>query len=258
MIEVERGVDIAYALTGVGSPAVLLHGWACNRRFWRRQIAHLESSHRVLALDFRGHGESGALNSSCTIDQLAEDVHVLLGRLQLSPAVIIGHSMGGMVAQQLAIEHPGDVSGLVLVTTMASDPDHHLISARIADRSRNTGYRAAFLESFPRWFVPGSDPKIVDWVRTEMLATPEPVALGLVSHYRHLDLRSRLPSIGVPCLVIGARGDASTPATNSEAIARLIPGAELRIIDGAGHFVQLERPDEVDDAIQGFLRAHDL
>ena len=120
------------------------------------------------------------------------------------------------------------------------------------------GYRAAFLKSLPRWFVPASNPDMVEWVRSEMLATRERVALGLVESFRNLDLRSRLSEIGAPCLVICARGDVSTPVTGSEVIARLIPNAELKIVDGAGHFVQLERPDEVNDAIRGFLRAHDL
>jgi pimeloyl-ACP methyl ester carboxylesterase len=236
----------------------MLHGWACNRRFWRRQFALLEGSNRVLALDFRGHGESSVPDSGFTLDRLAEDVHVLLHGLQLAPAVVIGHSMGGMVAQQLAITHPGDVRGLILVATAAADPEQHFISAQIANASRRAGFRAAFLESFPRWFLPASNSEIVSWVRSEMLATPERVALGLVKDYRHLDLRSRLPAINAPCLVIGASGDVSTPVTGSEVIARLIPGSELKIIEGAGHFVQLERPDEIDDAIRGFLRANGL
>ena len=93
----------------------------------------------------------------------------------------------------------------------------------------------------------------MSWVRDQMLQTPEEVALSLVDSYRDLDLRSRLPSINLRTLVIGARDDTSTPSTASEVIAGSIPEARCIEIDGAGHFVQLERPDEVNDAIREFV-----
>jgi 3-oxoadipate enol-lactonase len=188
-----------------------------------------------------------------TLTQLATDVRELLSELDLSPSILVGHSMGGMVAQRLAIDYPDDVRSLVLVATTSADPDNTLISARVADGTPKLGYAVALTKNFPRWFSPDADSTIVEWTRTEMLRTPEQVTLGLVSHYRGLDFRPELPVIEVPTLVIAAKGDASTPVTASEIMARLIPDSELVVVGGVGHFVQLERPDEVNSAIQRFL-----
>ena len=91
-----------------------------------------------------------------------------------------------------------------------------------------------------------------------MLRTPEQVALGLARAYRGLELRDGLPRVATLTLVIGAEGDASTPELRSREIARPIPGARLAIVKGAGHFVQLERPNEVNQAIREFLLEHGL
>jgi len=233
---------------------VLLHGWMCNRGFWREQVGPLSASHRVLALDFRGHGGSEVTDPGYTLDRLAEDVHEAMRALDATPAVVVGHSMGGMVAQRLAAVHPGKLTALVLVTTTAA-ADRSLISRRIRDDTPAEGFRAALLRHFPGWFLPTSDHELAEWVRSEMLRTPEHVALSLVDDYADVDLRPGLPHIQVPTLVIGATGDASTPPLMSEEIARLVPGATLAVIDGAGHFVQLERPREVNQALLEFFHS---
>ena len=252
------GADIAYTIRGSGRAVVLLHGWTCNRRFWREQIAALQHDHRPLPLDFRGHGDSGVPDCGYTLERLAEDVHEVVERLAVGPAVIVGHSMGGMVAQQLAIYHPEDLSGLVLITTVAADPDASLISRRITAEAVAVDYRTAFLRHFPAWFPEGADPDLVEWTKSEMLRTPERVAVSLVRAYQDLDFRPRLRDLRVPTLVIGARGDSSTPVDRSREIAYLVPGATLAVIEGAGHFVQLERPREVNRAILKFLSEHGL
>jgi pimeloyl-ACP methyl ester carboxylesterase len=86
-----------------------------------------------------------------------------------------------------------------------------------------------------------------------MLRTPEHVALKLVDAYGDMDVREELAGLDVPTLVIGARGDESTPVDRSVELSQLIPGASLVTVDGAGHFVQLERPDEVNEALMAFL-----
>jgi pimeloyl-ACP methyl ester carboxylesterase len=249
----ERGVKIAYSLIGQGPPLVFLHCWSCSQSFWREQVSYFANSYTVLTLDFRGHGNSSVPDDGYTLTQLATDVHELLSELDLSQAIAVGHSMGGMVAQRWTIDYPDDMGGLVLVATTSADPDNTLISAQVADETPKLGYATALTKNFPRWFSPDADATMIEWTRTEMLRAPEQVALGLVNDYRGLDFRSELPVIDVPTLVIAAKGDASTPVTASEIMARLIPDSELVVVDGAGHFVQLERPDEVNTAIQQFL-----
>ena len=249
---------MAYTLSGDGPTVVLLHGWTCNRRFWEPQIEALSTDHRVLAPDFRGHGGSDVPINGYTLARLAEDVHEMMWALDMAPAVVVGHSMGGMVAQQLAVSHPEDLSALVLVATAAADPDGQLISGRIASDAVEAGYSDAFLRYLPGWFPSDGDADLREWVKSQMLRTPERVALGLVEDYRDFDFRNDLPGIRVPALAVAASSDVSTAPARSEEIAGLIPGARLVTIERAGHFVQLERPGEVNTALQEFLTEHDL
>ena len=249
----QDGSEMAYSICGSGDRVILLHGWACNSSFWHHQISALAETHQVIAIDFRGHGHSSIPQSGYTIARLTADIRELIVQLELSPAIVIGHSMGGMVAQQYAILHPEDVNRLILIATAANDTGKALISVAIADEEKKTDYRHSFNTHFGHWFTSNSSPKLMSWVRDQMLQTPEEVALSLVDSYRDLDLRSRLPSINLPTLVIGARDDTSTPSTASEVIAGSIPEARCIVIDGAGHFVQLERPDEVNDVIREFV-----
>jgi pimeloyl-ACP methyl ester carboxylesterase len=148
--------------------------------------------------------------------------------------------------------HPEALTALVLMTT-TSAADRSLISRRIRDDTAADGFRAALLRHFPGWFLPTSDHELAEWVCSEMLRTPEHVALRLVDDYADVDLRPGLPRIQVPTLVIGATGDESTPPLMSEEIARLVPNATLAVVESAGHFVQLERPEEVNRALLEFL-----
>ena len=247
------GVRIAYSLSGTGPPVVLLHGWACHRRFWDEQVRALSQSHTVLAPDFRGHGESETPEGGYTLERLAEDVHDVMSALEMRPAAVVGHSMGGMVAQQLAVTHSENLSALALVATAAADPERQLISVRISSEATEVGYRTALERHLPGWFSQDADPEMFEWVKSQMMKTPERVALSLVDDYKDLDLRADLPGVRVPVLVIAAASDASTVPARSEEIARLIPGARLVVISVAGHFVQLERPAEVNSALRKFL-----
>ena len=251
-----NGRKIAYTLTGSGRPAVLLHGWMCNRHFWKEQIRLLSDSHQVLAPDFCGHGDSDVDAAGCTMEQLARDVYGLTETLGIEQTVMVGHSMGGMVAQQFCIQHPERVSALVLVTTIAADVEDRLISKRIASEAGQTGFRDAFLRQFDGWFGPETDPGLMRWARVEMLRTPEVVGLSLVLSYRRFDLRAHLPGIRIPTLVICGGSDASAVPDESRALVDLIPGAQMVLME-CGHFPMLEEPKTFNRIVDDFLAAQD-
>ena len=247
------GINIAYTLSGRGPAVVLLHGWMCNRKFWKEQIQFLSKTHQVVAPDFRGHGDSDVPEEGYTIEQLADDVCNVLKGIGVSQAVVVGHSMGGMVAQQFCVSHGDHASGLILVTTIAADPEDRLISKRIEKDALRLGFRDAFLRYFDGWFGPGTDPNVTGWVRDQMLHTPENVGLNLVRSYRRFDLRAHLPNLTIPTLVIGTALDASVVPVESKTLAQLIPGAQLFMIDGSGHFPMLETPQAFNKALREFL-----
>lgn len=251
-------VRISYSVHGRGTPVILLHGWSCNQKFWKNQIGPLSKDHQVFAPDFRGHGLSEVPDDGYTLAGLAEDIHLMIENLNLPPTVVIGHSMGGMVAQQLAITHPNDVSALGLIATVASDPKHELVSARIEAQTPEIGYLDALTRHFPTWFSENATSGMREWSRAQMTKTPERVALAMTKDYKNLDFREELPKLRIPTLVVGASFDYSTTVIRSEEIANLIPNAKLVVIPNSGHFVQLEQPDKISQIISTFIREFSL
>ena len=251
-----NGVRLAYSLCGQGAGVVLLHGWMCNRSFWQRQCRELVGRNfRCLAIDFRGHGDSEALAGGYSIEQLADDVSAVMAALEFGPAVIVGHSMGGMVAQHFCLGRSEQTAALVLVATIASDAEDRLISKRIASDATRMGFQRAFDRHFDAWFAPGASESVRGWVKTQMRSTPDELGLELVGAYSRFDLTGRLGEIRHPTLVIGTRSDDSAPPGQSRRLAELIPGARLALVEDCGHFPMLEKPELLSRALLPFLEA---
>lgn len=249
-----NGVRLAYSLYGRGAGVVFLHGWMCNRTFWQRQCRELAGrDFRCLAVDFRGHGNSDAPAGGYSIRQLAADVSALMAALNFGPAVIVGHSMGGMVAQHFCLERPEQTAALVLVATIASDSEDRLISKRIFSDATRMGFPRAFDRHFDAWFAPGTPRTVRGWIKNQMRSTPDEMGLELVGAYSRFDLTGRLGEIRRPTLVIGTRSDDSAPPGQSRRLAELIPGARLALIEDCGHFPMLEKPEELSRSLLPFL-----
>ena len=249
-----NGARLAYSLCGQGAEVVFLHGWMCNRSFWQRQCLELAGRNfRCLAVDFRGHGDSEAPSGGYSVEQLADDVGAVMATLEIGPAVIVGHSMGGMVAQHFCLKRPEQTAALVLVATIASDRENRLISKRIAADATRMGFARAFDRHFDAWFAPGAPESVRGWVKRRMRSSPDDVGLELVSAYGRFDLTGRLEEIRRPTLVIGTRSDDSAPPGQSRRLAELIPGARLALIEDCGHFPMLEKPEELSRSLLPFL-----
>src|SRR5512146_1022926 len=110
------GVQIRYECRGKGEPTLIfIHGWCCDRSFWREQLPYFAKKHRVVAIDLAGHGESGLNRKAWTMDAFANDVAAVAAKLSLKQVVLIGHSMGGSVILKTAPKMPGQILGLVAV-----------------------------------------------------------------------------------------------------------------------------------------------
>jgi len=258
-VTLEDGARIVYTLSGKGQPIVLLHCWNGNRSFWSEQISFLSQSYKVLALDFPGHGKSAVPEESLTVKKLADAVHEVMYKLHLSPAVVVGHSMGGMVAQQLCVSCSEDVRGLVLVATHGVilnvvEP----IAIKILRGALEKGYRNAFMSHFDAWFATQSNPKHLTWVREQMLKTTEKVAMDLAISMQQFDLSADLPHVHVPTLVICGGEDKSATPERCSVLAEWIPKAQLVMVPKTGHFVQIENPQAVNRALGEFLGGHNL
>jgi pimeloyl-ACP methyl ester carboxylesterase len=245
---------------GSGRPVVLLHGHGANLRIFARLAARLANSgQRVVALDQRGFGRSSAVPPTFGFRGLVDDLATVLATLDLRGAIVVGHSMGGVVALGLAVQRPevvaDRVAALVLINSTARGP---------ADRALQR-VRAAALD----WTVTehvGRHPRHglvlargnfgvqaqrsqVAAVRTIGQASPAARRQGLTRRLLGIDLRDRLGEVSVPVVVLAGAADRVIPASESERIVELLPNGRLTVFDGAGHMVPMERGAEVAEAI---------
>jgi pimeloyl-ACP methyl ester carboxylesterase len=225
-----------------GAPTwLLIHGWLCDRWFWTPFLSRLPETHGAVACDLPGHGDTPppAAWSLAALTGTAED---LARQLSDTDLILVGHSMGGFVAQRLAAALGKALNRLVLVTTAGGDTGG-LISVRLARTSERFD-PAAFDNLFPTWFGPDAEPEVFDFVGEVMLDNDWRFGRALALDYADFDGAPLHPSISARTLVVGAAADGSTAPAQSVALAEAIDGAELAIVERCGHFPMLEKPDQ--------------
>ncbi len=255
-----RGIELAYEVSGVGSPVVLLHGFPFNRTLWREQVEALSDRYQVLTPDLRGHGETTATDEPATMEEMAGDVAALLDELDVAGRVVLGGlSMGGYVALAFFRLFPERVRALVLADTR---PQSDTEEAR---RTREETARRALREGMgpiadgmlPKLLSPatrGERPEVVTRVREMIMATkPAGAAAALRGMAVRADQTDLLARIDVPTLIVVGGEDVLTPPKDSEAMRDAIPGSRLVVIEGAGHVSNLERPAQFNRALTDFL-----
>jgi 3-oxoadipate enol-lactonase len=237
-----RTVDLHYTAYGSGPPMVLLHPIGLDSAFWDCLIGCAARTHRVLSLDLRGHGRSPAAKPGLEIADYAADVHAAIERHCDAPAVVLGISFGGMIAQHLTVEHPQDVAALIA----GGCPGRIPLEAAPAIRERGLlaergGMKATVDATIERWFtVPFHANPAVQRVRARLL-NDEPSGWSAGWHaIARFDCIPRLPEITVPTLVVAGEKDVATPVADSKQVADAISGSTLTILSGAPHMMHIE------------------
>jgi 3-oxoadipate enol-lactonase len=238
---------------GAAPPIVLLHSLALDRTMWGSTVDALGDGRAVITMDLRGHGESPT-SPEFTIEDIADDVASTLEDLGFERAVIVGLSMGGCVAQAVAIRHPQIVTGLGLIDTTAwygSDAP-----ARWAERAaaaRESGMQSLSQFQLDRWF--GSD--FLDTNRELAERLLEVFAANDLDSYvaachamGAFDARAGLGAIAVPTVVIVGELDPATSPDHAAALHEQIAGSTLHVIPGAKHLTPVERPETVADLLR--------
>jgi pimeloyl-ACP methyl ester carboxylesterase len=255
MTIVHQGIKLAYEDRGAGKPAfVFVHGWTCNRSFFAPQAAYFARRHRVVSVDRRGHGESDKPQGPYTRAQDAEDIAYVIEQLGLGPVVAVGHSQGGLTVLQLAVDYPDRVAAIVMVdpAPFVFPPEQRTgVEAMVAAiEAGNQEPRRQFIAS--HLFLPTSDRKLVEDVLAVMLATPSHVAASAMRG----DLAFDGPAVAAQCKVPALHLAATPPFTPPHRMAEWLLGVVNGQTVGAGHFNQLEAPDQVNAMIEGCLRHH--
>jgi 3-oxoadipate enol-lactonase len=255
-----KTVDIACRDSGGSGPAVVLaHAIGCDHRMWDALEGALAPDYRVIAIDSRGHGGSPVPPRPYSLRVLAQDVRALLDRLGVAKAHWIGLSMGGMIGQAFALEHPDRLDRLVIANSTSSYGPEGRTTWQNRIKLVEEGGLAAIRDMVAqRYFSEAFRREHADVVKTAMdrfMQTPAQGYLGCCEAIRELDFSSHLGAIKAPTLVIAGGDDAGTPVAMSEAIAKGIPGARLEVIAGSSHLSAVEKPQEFAELVIRFLAA---
>ena len=259
MIARINGLNLAYTDQGQGPPVVFLHAFPQNRAMWDQQVMALSTTHRVIAPDFRGFGESDAPEGSYTLDQYADDVNGLLDHLAITGAVFVGLSMGGYTLFAFYRKHAARVNGLVLADTRAQADTEEGRAGRsaMAQTARAKGAGAIAEIMLPKLLSTvalQTKPDLVRQVRSAIeRTTVSGIAGALMAMAERPDSVPLLGRIACPVLVLTGELDGPTPPADGRFMAERIPGARLEIIPQAGHLSNLERPAEFNRALLDFL-----
>ncbi|MEU9422642.1 alpha/beta hydrolase [Streptomyces sp. NPDC048342] len=235
---------------GGAAPLVFIHGWTANRHRWDHQMAHFAERRRVIRLDLRGHGESTGAGVR-TVAELARDVTALLGHLGVDRFVPVGHSMGGMISQTLALAHPERVERMVLVGSigrMTYSRGRGLLMAA----STLVPYKVFVAANIQRAFAPGHPREEIRECVRASAATPREVVMTLYGAMRSFDVLDRAGEITAPTLMVHGYHDIQLPVRQMLRMAKAYPDAEVRIVD-AGHELPVERPAELTAVLDRFL-----
>lgn len=254
------GVDLYYEVRGTGKPLLLVAGLAADQAFWLGSVDLLGAQRQVILLDNRGAGRTTPADAATGIDTMADDCAALLAHLAPRRADVVGHSMGGMIAQSLALRAPALVDRLVLASTAP------------AVDARNNALFASWAALFPQldratWFR-----NLYFWVlSTRFFANPRTVAalVQLAATYPYqqtpaalarqvdaiaqFDVAARLSSLAARTLVLAGTEDLLFPVAQSAAFAKSIPHATFVAVEGAAHSFPAESPQVFAREVLRFL-----
>jgi 3-oxoadipate enol-lactonase len=243
-----------YRDEGAGAPVVLAHALGLDLTMWDAVLPHLPGGLRIVRYDHRGHGGSDVPAPPYAMGALIRDAERLLDHLGVRDCVFVGLSMGGLVAQGLAIKRLDLVRGLVLSNTAARIGNDALWQAR-AEAVAQGGIESLADATMERWFPRRfrAEARHLPW-RERLLATPPDGYRGACAAIGGADFYTPTASLTLPTLAIAGSEDGSTPPDLVRETAQLIRGAEFTLMRGSGHLPPIDAPEAFARHLTDFLR----
>jgi 3-oxoadipate enol-lactonase len=253
------GANIAYRVSGEGELLIFCHALATRQELWERQRAALSRKFSIVSFDLRGHGESPPpVIGDYSLESQADDVAALMDHLNISSAALVGISVGGEVAQVAAARHPHRFERLILSSTAChTEPGRAAAWESRIQAAERLGMSGIASATASRWFsesFASSNPDVVEWCRQCVASTSLESYVGLARVIRVMDLRPLLGIITCPTLVLCGDQDRNTGPETAQMLAHLIPQSQMAIVEGSGHFPNIEAADYFNRAIEGFVR----
>ncbi len=244
-------VTLHYDDTGSGAPPLLfVHGWACESSHFAAQVKHFSPRHRTVTVDLRGHGRSDSPRQDYTIAGFADDVAWMCRELGLEHPVVVGHSMGGMVAVELAATLPDLASAVIAVDSglvLNSAPAMKMRAIDAKALESTSDYDSEVRKLIDSMFIDADNPENRRRISEGMAAVPRHVAASAMRSISEWDATSALTACRFPLMHI------TTRRPPDPAITELVPGIMQGMTVGSGHFAQVEVPDQVNAMIDRFL-----
>lgn len=262
-----NGIQLAYETHGAGEPLLLIAGLGYDRWMWSRVIPALADHFQVVAFDNRGVGGSDRPPGPYSAQLLADDTAALAQALGLERVSLWGHSMGGFVAQAMALTYPHLIHKLVLSATNYGGPNHVRISQQallVLMDSRGDPLqrlRRGFAVSTAPDFVARNPGFVEEWIAYRAANSVQPeayeaqlaVGLGLMSEEACFE--HKLARVAAPALILFGEHDGVVPVANADLLAQKIPDSTVIILPGAGHLFPLEKPQEAAAVVRAFLQS---
>jgi pimeloyl-ACP methyl ester carboxylesterase len=261
-----NGINIHYEMQGEGVPLVLIAGLGYPAWQWHRMTPYLDKDFKVIAFDNRGVGGTDKPTGPYTARLLADDTAAFLDALNIRSGVVMGHSMGGFIAQELALSHADKVSKLILSSTNFGGPHHVPVTpeamAVLSDMTSDpiTRFKNGLVVSTAPGFADKHPEIIQEWLEWRM-ANPLDLAgyqaqmaigLGLISEAASFE--HRLTEIHIPTLILFGAHDKVVPPANAELLAAKIHDSKVVILPDAGHFFPMEVPQAAAQVIIDFVK----
>ena len=256
-----RDITINYDDAGQGDiPVIFIHGFPFNKEMWVNQVANLSDHCRVLAYDIRGFGKSEPGIQKYSISLFADDLIEFMDALQIQKAIVCGLSMGGYILLNAVTRFPDRFDSIVLSDTqcIADSPqarEGRMKSIELINKEGVGGFADGFIqkvfwkETFDR------NPDAVQKIRTIINSTaPSSVTSTLTALAERDEVCSKLGNINVPALILCGDEDVVTPVEQSKVLQSKIPGAQLQILQEAGHMSNLEQPEAFNRHLMDFIR----
>ncbi|HKO39296.1 MAG TPA: alpha/beta hydrolase [Solirubrobacterales bacterium] len=254
-----RGTELHYERAGSGEPLLLIQGMSGTHVSWGEPFkSALEESFEVIAFDNRGIGLSARISQPFTIAEMAEDTAELLELLEIESAHVVGISMGGMIAQELALAHPGRLRSLTLGCTYCGGEGSRLmpqesvekLMAGMASGDRDKAIRAGYEVNLSPAFRADEDAYAAfHEMATKVPAAREVIELQAQAIFGH-DTSGRLGEISTPTLIVHGTVDGVLPFPNGEQIAALMPNTRFEVLEGVGHMFWWEQPQRSAELIR--------
>lgn len=258
-----KDIEIAYSIDGSGEPVVLIGGFTMVKESWELQVVELARHFCVITFDNRGVGETTVPSEPFTIADMAADTVRLMDALGIDSAHIFGVSMGGLIAQVLGLDYPDRIKKVALGCTThggrhAVQPEKAVMAALTQAADPNISAEEAVRNKVPvelsERFIREEPEGVEQFVGLALQYSPTPEgAAGQMGALSVFNVKRRLGEICCPVLVITGSEDRMMPPDNSKLLADMIPGAELYMVEGAGHSFFFEKPDEVNRVLIDFF-----